>query len=171
MTYDAKYLDELSTAVGRVVIEWNRVELYMLGIVLRLAYRLNPLAFADDPHQVIYMAAINMEVKQKIATARAYAVLCHLPKDTEAELFRLLDLVGGRLRERRNLYVHASWHCDDGQPTLVQSGTQVVRPQARTREVRLERLTPFATIDEAAEFGRELTEVCHQLSRVDGLLC
>jgi hypothetical protein len=171
MTYNEAYLQALSEAAGRVVIEWNRIELGCVGLAQRLAACLNPFTIYDK-HQVLYIALLSMDLRQRVLTIKAYAELCEIEASLRDAIEEFVNRLDSDLRNRRNRFVHGIWACDFGQPALVRMVPQVKRtPPSGDRKLVLSHADHYGSIDEIAEFGKELTRVYSELSALDSRIC
>jgi len=167
MTYAPEYLAPLSEAVGRVIIEWNRIE----HVIAELAHRLAGCISAPligPSGDVLRLALMNMDLRARISTTKAYAFQCQIYDGFYAELEKILNRVDNELRAERNKFVHSLWYCDFGQPSRVAIGTRIVKPQAGMLELVTSTSRDYSSIDEAAIFGAELAEAYNQIAAIEG---
>lgn len=166
MTYAPQYIAPLSEAIGRVIVEWNRIEHVVAELAHRLAGCLNVGAISD-PHDVVRIALMNMELKSRLATVRAYALAGAVDDVFYKEIDQVLKTVD-QMREQRNRYVHSLWFCDDGQPVRVKIRSTIKASKSGGSVHSLYEQESYISIRDLAKFGAELAQKYVELSAIEG---
>lgn len=168
LTYSTEYLDDLATAIGRAVIEWNRLEYGTLGLGTRLAGCINA-GTVGDPHQVIYIAFVNMDLRSRVSTVLAYASICDISNNYFSRVEKLMNKIINELQIERNRFLHDFWDMDPGgPPSRVHFSSRVTRPQSHTLELKVLRVTEYTSIADVNEFSNRLKLAYLELSALEG---
>jgi hypothetical protein len=168
MTYSPEYLEPLSAAIGRVVVEWNRIEYGVLELAHRLAGCVSHTAIGDSA-DLLHIALLNMDLRSRILTAKAYGAMCNFDDNLYKDMDRLLDKIEKNLAPQRNKFVHSLSFCDYGQPQMV-TAKVLVDESGPDKAPRLNRMPSkaYRSIEDAAEFGKRLTAIYDELSVLEG---
>ena len=166
MTYTVEQLQPLSAAVGRVIIEWNRVEwaIVYLGHALATCINPAPRAEAIDP---VHVALLTMDLRARIKTTRAYASQCFISDTFFDELTELLNRVNNKHRPLRNHYVHSVWFCDDGPTVRAKVGMVVSKDDDGSYELKQWEATEYESTGAVGAFGAELADVYTEIMRLE----
>lgn len=124
-------------AIGEVSFWWAGVENNVHGIALDLATYLEPSFGEGAPKNVLNLAIMNMDIRQKIATAKALALAMetsHSPGFYErAE--QLLSYIDNIARLERNRFIHDTWTVDGDVAVRANISPRVIKPQSRLKEL------------------------------------
>ena len=125
--------DRIALAIGETCILWGLLEVLVHDIVLHLAVYLDDSFDHDRTWHVLHIALTNMELREKIATAKALAHGVTTPDspDLYDRTETLLNHMDNVLRSERNRYVHDYWQHDGEEIVRLKQGTRVIRPQSR----------------------------------------
>ncbi len=168
-------LDPIQTridlAIGETCYWWSALEHLVHDICLHLAACLSVDFERSQTSIPLHIALSNMEMRQRIATAKAFASQAPTASKTfyqrlEAELNR----IDNEHRTERNRYVHDLWLVGEDRKSVerLQSRTIVNRPQSRKLELQIGTTKSFASIEQVEAFVDALQKSYQTLADLDG---
>ena len=122
--------------------------------------------------QVLYIAFVNMDLRARIATIKAYASLCDMPKDYYSRAERIMNNIEGPLQIERNRLFHDHWDMDPGiaiSRTTFKS--RVTRPQSRTIKLEITGSKEYSSLEEVNDFSERLKLVYLDVSALESEAC
>lgn len=170
LTYSTEYLNDLATAIGRAVIEWNRVEYGLIDLGTRLGGCLCPDTVSE--WRVLYIAFVNMDLRARVATVKAYASICGIPGDYYSRVERIMNNIEGPLQIERNRFFHDHWDMDPGSgPSRTTFKSRVTRPQSRTIKLEMIGSKEYSSLEEVNDFSERLKLVYLDVSALGSEAC
>lgn len=163
-------IQRIDIAIGQTCYWWSRIEYLVHDLCLHLAHCLSLDFERSETIVPLHIALSNMELRQRIATAKAFASQAPTAEKTFYDRFeRVLNRVDNELRTERNRYVHDYWDIGDDQTTIerFQQRTIVTRPQSRQRELQIGTSKTYASAQEVERFVDELYQTYMELSELD----
>ena len=163
-------IPRIEAAIGQTCYWWSRIEHLVHDLCLHLASCLS-VDFDQSVTRVpLHIALTNMDLRQRIATAKALASQAPTANATFYDrLERLMNRVDNELRNERNRYVHDLWAIGDDEKTIerFQQRTIVTRPQSRQRELSIGTTKPYASLVEVEAFVLQLEQAYHDICDFD----
>lgn len=158
----------IELAVGQSCLWWSTLEHIVHDLCLHLASCLS-LDFEETVNRVtLHMALSNMDLRERIATAKAYASQA---PTANASFYnrteKLLNRLDNELRPERNRFVHDLWMIDGETVEQFKAGTVVSRPQSHKLELSIGTAKPLK-VEEVEAFAKALEQMFHDLVAIDG---
>jgi len=148
-------LEQVAAAIGRSCYWWSSIEIELQELCSNLARFIDRSFEREEVWEVIAISLSHMDIRQRIAVAKALAANGVDP-DLYDSLERLLNRIDNELRAERNRYIHDQWTVLDETIIRRRQGAKVIRPQSRTLEVRHSYDRAYASIDEVNDFAERL---------------
>lgn len=168
---EAEVLERIDAAVGQTCYWWSRIEHLVHDLCLHLAACLSPDFDKSENRIPLHIALTNMDLRQRISTAKAFASQAPTANSTFYDRFeKSLNRIDNDLRLERNRYVHDFWDAGDVAGTVerFQQRTIVTRPQSRTRDLSLGTTKMYQNVDDVESFVAQLEEAFSELCEFDG---
>lgn len=168
---ESELLDRIDTAVGQTCYWWSRIEHLVHDLCLHLASCLSVDFDKSENRVPLHIALTNMDMRQRIATAKAFASQAPTADNTFFDrIERCLNRIDNELRIERNRYVHDFWGPGDELGTVerFQQKTVVTKPQSRTRELEIGTTKIYTGMEEVEAFVLRLEEAFRDLCEFDG---
>jgi hypothetical protein len=166
---ETQLYESIALAVGETCFWWASIEDVIMGISLHLSWWVDDAFERDGPWDTLHIALANMDLRAKIATAKALAHKINEPKspDFYERSEALLNFVDSTLRTERNRYVHDTWRVDGPRVVRSKIGPIVKRTQSRQRQLFMETGTYFAGPEEIQRFVDVLRQAYWDLAELD----
>ena len=164
----------IEAAIGRTCYWWSALEHLVHDICLHLASCLSVDFEKSINRTPLHIALSNMDIRDRIATAKAFASQAPTANKTFYNRFeKLLNRLDNELRIERNRYVHDLWMIGDDDQTIerFQQRTIVTRPQSHKPEMHIGTKKPFASVEEVEAFTHEIEAVWRELVEIDNETC
>ena len=163
-------IPRIEAAIGQTCYWWSRIEHLVHDLCLHLACCLST-DFERSVNRIpLHIALTNMDLRQRIATAKAFASQAPTANPTFYDRFEgLLNRVDNEFRNERNRYVHDLWEIGEDQASIERfhQRTIVSRPQSRQRELSIGTTKAYASIVEVEAFVATLEQSFRDLCEFD----
>ena len=163
-------ITRIEAAIGQTCYWWSTLEHLVHDICLHLASCLSVDFEKSVTHAPLHIALTNMDIRARIATAKAFASQAPTANATfYNRVEKLLNCLDNDLRSERNRYVHDLWMVGDDNRTVERfwQKTVVSRPQARKLELQIGTTKPFESVEEVEAFVGRLEQMYHDLVAID----
>ena len=163
-------MDRIYLAIGRTCDWWSTIEHLVHDICLHLAECLSTDFSQSVTRLPIHIALSNMDFRERIATAKAFASQAPTAAaDFYSRLESLLNRLDNELRSERNRYIHDLWMANEQGSGFVrfQQRTIVTRPQSRELDLQIGTKKTFGTVEEIEAFVTILEDMYHKLVTID----
>lgn len=158
----------LENAIGQVCQAWSLIESHVGILLENKVWAALHVQLTPNTQKIIQIFSQNMDVRQKIQTAKAIAVGFRPPLFKRVE--RLLNQIDNDLRPKRNRYIHDVW-IDDGEGFIrIQPGSFVERVQAHSPVARMGKREHYTDINAVRTFHTELCTALKELMALCGEL-
>ncbi len=133
--------DALAVELGHITLSWAKLE-WVLDILLVVLVGLHE----GKSEEVI---CGNLELRAKIATIRGLAFIRHednhwLSIDWLNSTIELIDYIDHKLRDQRNLFIHAQWQRWSRKSVIAHTKkTKIMKPQSFKRILETDQFRPF----------------------------
>lgn len=152
-------------AIGRVCVNWSDIEYQCQRIAEVTAPLLAVDCARSDVGLVLSVALAHMDVRNKIATAKAYLAQSSLPASLLKSVVSLLDRIDNDYRIERNRYVHDEWVVSKERSARSTVRPKIVKPQARQSRLLMGQ-TKMMTVEQMEEFADTLGDALHELAEL-----
>jgi hypothetical protein len=171
MSQPEKIYDQIARAIGNVCILWATIEEHIHDLILHASVCIDPAFEADAVWDTLHTVVTNMELREKIATAKALIHKVDATGSLYDEAETLLNYIDNDLRLERNRYVHDYWDHEEGVITRVARGAKVKRlPPTGKRELRLSTDRQYEAIEGVNKLVNDLMTTYAQLASIDNQL-
>lgn len=171
MSEPEKIYDKIAYAIGSVCLVWASIEEHLHDLILHAAVCTDPAFDGDSAWDTLHIAVTNMELREKIATAKALIHKIDQTGELYDEAETLLNHIDNGLRMERNRYVHDSWSHEEGVIRRIAYGAKVKRqPSTGKRELRLTTDQQYATVEGVDKLVHDLMKAYAQLAAIDDQL-
>ena len=160
----------IEAAIGQTCFWWSTIEHLVHDLCLHLASCLSIDFDRSETRVPLHIALTNMDLRQRIATAKAFASQAPTANPTFYDRFEsLLNRLDNEFRNERNRYIHDLWGISDDRQTIerFQQRTIVTKPQSRRRELSIGTTKPYASVEEVEAFVALLEQCYHDLAEFD----
>ena len=161
----------IEAAVGQTCSWWSSIEHLVHDLCLHLATCISLDFDRDATRAPLHMALSNMDLRQRIATAKAMASQAPTASATFYDrLASVLNRIDTELRAERNRFVHDLWilDSDDEMIQRFRQRTMITRPQSRQRELLIGTSKSYGSVEEVESFVLLLEAAFRDLCEFDG---
>jgi hypothetical protein len=157
----ADHMHEVTLSIGRCCVQWTNIEFELHELCINLSRFHHDMLGSPEAVHVLTVAFSVMSLSQRIDVAKALAAGC-LDPDLYADLERSLDKINGGLREKRNRFVHDSWHLRDETIVRTRYGARV----SPERHVRYATEVAYPSPNEVRDFAVQLEDVLARIMSI-----